>query len=67
MLALVVSERSFSAYVCHKRPAGLHRDKRSCILAGLLCTTQRWRGLIRVVHTCAVLVLQCRYFRALRE
>ena len=30
MLALVVSESSFGAYVCHRRPAGLHRDQRSC-------------------------------------
>ena len=26
MLAMGVSESSFSAYVCHRRPAGLHRD-----------------------------------------
>ena len=28
MLAMVVSESSFAAYVCPRRPAGLHRDKR---------------------------------------
>ena len=26
MLAVVESESSFSAYICHRRPAGLHRD-----------------------------------------
>ena len=31
MLAMVESESSFGAYVCHRRPAGLHRDERSCI------------------------------------
>ena len=30
MLALVQSESSFGAYVCHRRPAGLHSDQRSC-------------------------------------
>ena len=29
MLAMVVSESSFGAYVCLTRPAGLHRDERS--------------------------------------
>ena len=29
-LALVVSESSFCVYVCLRRPAGLHRDERSC-------------------------------------
>ena len=29
-LAMVVSESSFGAYVCLTRPAGLHRDVRSC-------------------------------------
>ena len=32
MLALVQSESSFGAYVCHRRPAGLHSDQRSCLL-----------------------------------
>ena len=31
MLALVQSESSFGAYVCHRRPAGLHSDQRSCL------------------------------------
>ena len=31
-LAIVVSESSFGAYVCIRRPAGLHRDELSCIL-----------------------------------
>ena len=30
MLALVQSESSFGAYVCHRRPAGLYSDQRSC-------------------------------------
>ena len=32
MLALVQSESSFGAYVCNRRPAGLHSDQRSCRL-----------------------------------
>ena len=31
MLAMVLSESSFGAYVCLRRPAGLHRDERSCL------------------------------------
>ena len=31
MLALVESESSFVAYVCHRRPAGLQRDQRSLL------------------------------------
>ena len=31
MLALVQSESSFGAYVCQRRPAGLHSDLRSCL------------------------------------
>ena len=34
MLALVQSESSFGAYVCHRRPAGLHSDQRSCLCLG---------------------------------
>ena len=30
MLALVHSQSSFGAYVCHRRSAGLHSDQRSC-------------------------------------
>ena len=29
-LAMVVSESSFGVYVCLRRPAGLHRNQRSC-------------------------------------
>ena len=27
---MVVSESSFGAYVCHRRPVGLHHNERSC-------------------------------------
>ena len=30
MLAMVVSEGSFGAYVCLRSPVVLHRDERSC-------------------------------------
>ena len=31
MLAMVVSESSFGACVCHRRPVGLHHHQRSCL------------------------------------
>ena len=37
MLALVQSESSFGAYVCHRRPAGLHSDQRSCYVLSSSC------------------------------
>ena len=42
MLALVWSESSFGAYVCHRRPAGLHSDQLSCcILHRAWCEDRR--------------------------
>ena len=35
-LAMVVSESSFGAYACIRRPAGLHRDERSCVMENAL-------------------------------
>ena len=35
-LAMVVSESSFGVYVCLRRPAGLHRNQRSCFFCAVL-------------------------------
>ena len=40
MLTMVVSENSFGAYVCPRRPVGLHRDSGSCFTA---ISSLRWR------------------------
>ena len=40
MLALVESESSFVAYVCHRRLAGLHRDWRSCQVYVIVVTVR---------------------------
>ena len=47
MLALVESESSFGAYVCHRRPAGLHSDQRSC-LNKIMQMVPRLHGLVRL-------------------
>ena len=39
MLALVESESSFGAFVCHRRPAGFHGDQPSCF--------SNWSGITR--------------------
>ena len=47
MLAMVVSESSlfgFGAYVCLGRPAGLHRDDRSCQVCVCVCVYVCHRG-----------------------
>ena len=39
---MVVSESSFGAYVCHRRPAGLHRNQRLLFPQRLLSAWNRW-------------------------
>ena len=55
MLARVQSESSFGAYVCQRRPAGLHSDWRSC---ACLCVCHRghYVGLsrCRLVGSCVL-------------
>ena len=46
MLTLVLSQSIFGAYVCHTRPAGLHRDQRSCCSHAI-----RWHCRCQSLHT----------------
>ena len=52
MLAVVVSESSFGAYVCLTRPAGLHRDKRSCQVYVCHCGHCKALSRCRLVGIC---------------
>ena len=54
MLALVKSESCFGAYVCHRRPAGLHHDQRSCEM--FVCHRGHYVGLsrCRLVGSCVL-------------
>ena len=50
MLVLVQSESSSGAYVCHRRPAGLHSDQRSCYV-GVHFKMSSFLQVVRAVRT----------------